>query len=1372
MNLKSLTSPFRHPATQKARVIARRAVIVCSCILAVAVVTSVSVDVGPLLKKLAEEQGSRYIERPMHIGRMEVRLWDGSYIIEDLRIDGLTPTSEPFLVAKRITVSNAWRTLWDRRFVLNNIEMTDWRMHVMSTADGKHNFPRFTRDRPRGQSRWTTTLAYVRAHRGEFTYQDFGTPWGIVARNIDVVVEKPADANYRGTADFTDGLVAIQRYVPFRTDMKARFEIDGGRIVFDRMALTTEGTHSELVGDVNMRYWPELMLRMNSTIDFPRARELFFADDTFSLTGTGAFTGTFHLFKELMPNGQQRTGRELKGEFHTDVLGVNDYQFNNVRGDLRWTPEALAVTDASSSLYGGSAQFSYRMAPLNIKGVTPTASFTTDYEDIDLTTLSDLWKFDGIRLAGRVSGANLLEWPLRRYRDHTGGGAVRFTPPDESVLMTRDMPLDRIAARVARGEDAGPFSPLTPTEPVAIGGEIVYAYGPEWIDIEPSHLATESTLVEVQGRTRYGDESNLPFHVSSADWQESDRVFAGVLSAFGSKTKAIPIGGYGTFDGVMTGAFRSPRIEGEFSGEQMRAWDVVWGAVRGKALIQNSYVDVTDVTIASGSSVIKTAGRFSLGFPRKDGGEEINARVEIASRPVADLRHAFAIDEYDINGLLSGEFTIAGKYLTPIGSGRMEIADPLFYGEPVDSASSTVLLEGKGVRLPNVQILKGSGRGTGNAYIGWDGTYAFSFNAQAIQAESITASQNIGLPVSALLNFTAAGSGTFEVPKFEVQGTLSDVFVADEGIGQINGIINVSGELMTLQLEAASRRLSVSVVGSIAMTPEWDANVRINVFDTSLDPYVRLFLPQLSPYTTAVASGSVQIRGELKDIDQLLVDATVDRLDMRLFDYALHNERPIRLALDRHAVRITDMRVIGQDTQVDITGIANLHDETINMRANGDANLAVLQGFVSDLRSSGAANLSATLEGPLKDPVVGGTLAIKNGRVRWFALPHALEKIDGEARFDSRGVNLDGLTGELGGGALTFGGRIDKEGYLPGRLDVTMSGRDMRLRFPEGMRSLVDADLTLQGTVENAVLSGLVTVKDAVYREAFTTTGSLFDFSQDQSLAPVAPPPTETLPVRLDVRINAPSTLQIDNRTLRLVANADLQLRGTIDKPVLLGRAEIDRGEALFEGKRYLITRGTVDFNNPTRIEPFLDIEAETRVRVPQETYQVTLRITGPLAAPNFTFNSDPPLGEVEILALVFGDVTPGADAELRQFDENTPQQRLFQERAARALTGVLSSEVSRVVEETFGVDTFQITPSLQDPNAPSTSGLEPGMRLTVLKRLSERLYLTYSRSLSSSSRSTQIILLEFDQTDRLSWILSRNEDGSYALDWRVRKIF
>ena len=408
---------------------------------------------------------------------------------------------------------------------------------------------------------------------------------------------------------------------------------------------------------------------MKSDIDFPRARELFFAGDDFSLTGKGKFEGTFHLFKELLPNGQQRTGRELKGQFHTAVLGVNRYRFTDVRGDVRWTPEVLAVTDSRANAYGGTARFSYRMAPLNQKGVTPTASFDTDYDGVDLLALSDLWQLDGIKLTGRISGTNLLEWPIRRYRDHTGGGSVRFTPPDESVLMTRDMPLDRIAARDSRGPEAGPFSPLTPIDPVPVGGEVVYEFGPEWIDVKPSRIATESTYVEAQGRTKYGVESDLLFHVSSADWQESDRVFAGVLTAFGSKTKAIPIGGYGTFDGAMTGAFSSPRIEGEFTGEQMRAWDVVWGSVRGKALIQNSYVDVDGVTITSGPSVITTTGRYSLGFPRKDLGEEINAHVEIKGRPVADLRHAFGIEDYDIDGLLSGVFDVKGKYLEPDGLG-------------------------------------------------------------------------------------------------------------------------------------------------------------------------------------------------------------------------------------------------------------------------------------------------------------------------------------------------------------------------------------------------------------------------------------------------------------------------------------------------------------------------------------------------------------------------------------------------------------------------------------------------------------------------------------------------------------------------------
>jgi len=551
--------------------------------------------------------------------------------------------------------------------------------------------------------------------------------------------------------------------------------------------------------------------------------------------------------------------------------------------------------------------------------------------------------------------------------------------------------------------------------------------------------------------------------------------------------------------------------------------------------------------------------------------------------------------------------------------------------------------------------------------------------------------------------------------------------------------------------------------------PTVETEMSFSVSDTSLDPYIRAFEPRLSPFTTAVASGRIRVVGELANIDRLLVDTTVDKLDLRFFDYQIRNAAPLRMALDRHALRLTDMRLVGEDTQLDLSGLVNLHDQRIAVRVRGDANLGILQGFVSDMRSTGRASLEASLEGSLSEPAVIGTMTLENGRLRHFAMPHALENVSGPVRFDSRSIRLDEVTARLGGGAVRFGGTIGIVGYLPGRLDLTMQGESMRLRFPQGMRSVVDADLRLAGTVDGATLSGRVMVRSAVYSRTFDPGGGFLDLGGSQAGA--AGPAVTTLPLRYDVQISAPSTLEVRNNAARLVVTADLTLGGTYDKPTILGRAEIDRGEVTFEGRRYILTRGSIDLNNPTRLDPFFDLEAETRVRVPGETYRVTLRASGTFDRLLPELSADPPLPQAEVLALLLSDSAPGRDVEFRQYSTDiTPQQQLLRERATRALTGAISSQVGRAVEQAFGVDTFQLTPSLVDPNQQS-SRLDPAARVVIGKRLSDRLFLTYSRSLSSST-SDQIILLEYDQTDRFSWVLSRNEDRTYALDIRVRRTF
>jgi translocation and assembly module TamB len=338
----------------------------------------------------------------------------------------------------------------------------------------------------------------------------------------------------------------------------------------------------------------------------------------------------------------------------------------------------------------------------------------------------------------------------------------------------------------------------------------------------------------------------------------------------------------------------------------------------------------------------------------------------------------------------------------------------------------------------------------------------------------------------------------------------------------------------------------------------------------------------------------------------------------------------------------------------------------------------------------------------------------------------------------------------------------------------------MHLRVPEGVRSVVDADLSLRGTFKAPTLGGTVTVKSALWNRRVDTPGSIFDLASRRSAAPGAASTAEaapTVPLKFDLRLLMPSTLRVENNLARMVASADLTLQGTYDRPVIGGHADVERGEVTFEGRRYHITHGTMDFTNPARIEPFFDVEAETNVRVPGQTYRVTVALAGTSEQLRPTFNSDPPLPTSDVLALLFSNVqrtgTQDIGPELRALrDPNQTQTDILTTRATQAITSGLSSEVGKVVEQTFGVDTFQLTPSFIDPYSQQTSRLNPTARLTIGKRISDRVYLTFSRSLGTSIND-QIVLLEYEESDRLAWILSRNEDTqTYALEFRVRHVF
>ena len=116
-----------------------------------------------------------------------------------------------------------WWSIFTRKLTIASVEMTDWDMLIETWPsspafpNGRHNFPKFTRDsKSTGPKRFTTTLRSMLASRGSFTYEDHGTPWGVAARDLRISLSRGvADTAYLGRASFSDSTITIQKYEPF-----------------------------------------------------------------------------------------------------------------------------------------------------------------------------------------------------------------------------------------------------------------------------------------------------------------------------------------------------------------------------------------------------------------------------------------------------------------------------------------------------------------------------------------------------------------------------------------------------------------------------------------------------------------------------------------------------------------------------------------------------------------------------------------------------------------------------------------------------------------------------------------------------------------------------------------------------------------------------------------------------------------------------------------------------------------------------------------------------------------------------------------------------------------------------------------------------
>jgi translocation and assembly module TamB len=749
--------------------------------------------------------------------------------------------------------------------------------------------------------------------------------------------------------------------------------------------------------------------------------------------------------------------------------------------------------------------------------------------------------------------------------------------------------------------------------------------------------------------------------------------------------------------------------------------------------------------------------------------------VRVERWPLKDFRHAFNLEDWPVEGVVGlADLQLTGPYHGPLGSGTLRIDQGAAWGETFDTVNGALTFNGTGLLISRIAMTKGPGRVSGSALIKWDGSYAFDAQGEKIPVETLTSFKVPSAPLSGVLQFTASGAGEFTAPRYEFKGRVADLFAGDQGVGEVSGVLQVNDKVLIIsQLEASSSLLQASASGSIALNDAYDASLTLRFTDASLDPYLPIvapkLAPKLSPYTRAKISGSVQVQGELKNWPALSVFATVGTASLRLFDYDLRNDGDVLLKFENDVATITHLKLVGEGTSLELKGDIPHAGTGVRVTADGEANLKILQAFpgFANLASSGAATVHAAIGDQF---AISGQATITDGRLRHRSFPHGIDQINGPIGFDAQSISLDKLRGRMGEGDVAFGGTITLNDG--GSFDLTAQGRSMGLRIPTGFKSTVDASLTLRGPFSAPTLGGDVTVLRSVYQEEIDSEVALLGLA---ALGGGVPPAESalsadsTFPLRLNVNVRAPGTLAIDTRLAQITGSANLTFSGTVERPSIIGLVTIDRGNMFVNGNRYTIRPGEVRFSNPSRLEPFFDVEAGTRARLAGQPYDVTIRITGTADKLVPQFTSDPFLPTVDLLQLLLGEQPDPATAERRQSQSSQlSQQQLMRTAAAQIMIMPISSRVGSVVQRTIPCDNFSVVPLLG-----TEATLQQGARVTCSKRISNRVFLTYSHAVSvAQSGNYDVVLLEYEQSDRVSWVLSRNEDRSFSLDFRIRHVF
>lgn len=1273
--------------------------------------------------EFAAARVSEYLGRPVQIGSIDYGLVPLEVEVRDVVIPGPRSDSPPLARLPYLRLEVSIEGLEPLVLRLRQIDLVEPELLLRFEPDGSTNLPQIAGGGGGGKRGIEVQLDRLLVERGVVQIDERRLPLDLSARALWgrlTASGKGGDGGYRLLVTAQDVVTTLPKARPWGAAVSLKGTLGSGGVELAAGRVRGPGLDAALEGSYR---WEGVERRLELAVDArgesSLANRLGYLEPPVS--GPFRFAGTMRVDGESWTYG---------GTLRAPEIRFLDRRFTDVRSQLDGDAEGLRI-DLDRAAYAagrfrGTLHLDTRAEP--VRGDVDVAA-----ADVSLRALlSDAGLALG-GLAGRMGGE-------LRYRfttdDPLGGDGTA-----ELRLSAVRRPGDRLE--------------LAGAAPLVIRSGIC--------ESDAIHITAPGQALAGQGRFDLASATGeLSFRLQTEDLEPLGRLLPPPAS--GAEPFWLPTGGRGELAGSVSLAASALSGHLGFALRQLAVAGLTLDELAGSFDFTPERLENLRARAGSGGGSLLVDGSLPLTSGEAGGSSPgprgLELTADLNAWPAASLA-PLVPSAPEVTGEVGGHLEVGGTFDRPVG--RLEIAAaPLTVaGLELERVDANAVFQGNQVHLTGLEARGpvGEARLSGS-YDAGDGALDFHLEAPALDLSAEPFAAVFAGDLSGSLGVTVDLGGTLDAPRGKLDLRGSHLVLAGRPLGEEG----------TSRLEATWESGRVNATGSLLGLVDFDGggtldrqavDLAFGVRSSRVRGLLEVFAETLPIDLTGSFEGQLRVSGRTEDLAAVAARLELDRLELAYEEHEVHNLEPVVARLSREALTF-DSVYLGEaktGSELFVAGTLGLGgaEVPLDLKVQSSLSVAWLELLLPGWRLGGSFDILGTVKGTLEEPRINGQGEVRQGQLTLPTFPHSLTGVAATVLFYPDEVVLDSLTGDLAGGTVRVAGRLTLPTQPGSSFTYRLQGRaeNLTVRYPEGMLIRGDAEVALSSIDGGRQLQGTVDLDRAFYlqdvRLGFT---DLLQRVFQRERIEVAETAEELASTQLNLSVRGPGALRVRNNLADLRGSIDLTLRGTLARPVIFGQVEVEPGgKIVYRDTRYTVDRGLLTFANPYRIEPVIDLVAETTIK----PYDIRLNLSGTLDRMNATFSSDPPLADLDILGLLTTGKTFGEGSLAGRGVGET------QFGATSFLYGQAASVISERVNSLFGFDKFRINPG-------ASGDVTGSIGLTVEKRLSPDLALTYTRDPATPERD--IVQVSWDATRRLTLIFTREGDGSFAVDTQWGKSF